>query len=114
MAHLDDHRHAFIDSNNKVIEILVFDETAHDSDILEQVKNAIGASDVLCCCTNGQAFVNGYWRNNEFTPPQPYASWIYDETNKDWVAPIPMPTDAVYTWNEQKLEWEFLIALPTE
>jgi len=114
MAHFDDHRHAFIDTNNKVISILVFDESAHNSEILEEAKNIIGATDIICCCTNGQAFVNGYWRNGEFTSPQPYPSWTYNETEKDWDAPVPMPTDAIYTWNEEKLEWEFLIALPTE
>jgi len=114
MAHLDDHRHAFIDNNNKVIEVFVFEESAHDSILLEEVKNLVGAVEAICCCTHGKAHINSYWRNGEFTEPQPYPSWIYNETEKDWDAPVPMPTDAIYTWNEGKLEWEFLIALPTE
>jgi hypothetical protein len=112
--HLEDHRHAFIDDNNKVIAVLVFDQSGHDDEILDQSKELLNAADVICCCTHGNAYIDGYWRNGEFTFPQPYPSWTYDDVTKEWNAPVPMPTDAVYTWNEEQLEWEYLIALPTE
>ena len=45
-----------------------------------------------------------------FIPPQPYASWVLDETTCNWGAPIPLPSDSgtedadgniiTYTWDE--------------
>jgi hypothetical protein len=41
-----------------------------------------------------------------FVPPQPFASWIYNEINYSWDAPTPMPTDVPRFWNEKLLTWE--------
>jgi hypothetical protein len=38
-----------------------------------------------------------------FIPPQPYASWVLDDTCL-WVAPIPMP-DGDYVWDEDAGDW---------
>lgn len=41
-----------------------------------------------------------------FIAPQPYPSWILNETTCLWNAPIPMPTDGKpYTWNESSGTW---------
>ncbi len=40
-----------------------------------------------------------------FIPPTPYASWTLNEDTCLWDAPIPMPTDGVYTWNESTTSW---------
>jgi hypothetical protein len=112
--HLENHPHAFLDQNNKVLNVAIFDENGHDSDLIQVIKNDLQATEVICCCSNGIAYVGGYWRNNKFTDPQPYPSWTYDEITLTWVPPVSKPEDAVYTWNEDKLEWEFLIAFPTE
>ena len=41
-----------------------------------------------------------------FIAPQPYASWILDETTCLWDSPIPYPTDGKnYSWNEEQLSW---------
>ena len=41
-----------------------------------------------------------------FIPPQPYLSWIFNETMLDWDAPIPYPTDGkVYAWDESIQNW---------
>lgn len=42
---------------------------------------------------------------NAFIPPQPYASWTLNEENCLWDAPIPMPADGVYTWDETTQSW---------
>lgn len=48
---------------------------------------------------------------NAYIPPQPYLSWIFDETTLDWVAPIPYPTDGkTYIWDEQIQNW---VEVPT-
>ena len=40
---------------------------------------------------------------------QPYPSWTYNETTKEWEAPIPMPDDGrQYNWNEVFQTWDLL------
>lgn len=34
-----------------------------------------------------------------FTPPRPYDSWVLDETNNIWEAPLTKP-DGAYRWDE--------------
>lgn len=42
-----------------------------------------------------------------FIAPQPYTSWILDETTCQWKAPVDYPTDGErYTWNEETLTWD--------
>jgi hypothetical protein len=41
-----------------------------------------------------------------FIPPQPFASWVLDETIAQWQAPILYPTDGkMYTWDEDTTSW---------
>jgi hypothetical protein len=41
-----------------------------------------------------------------FISPQPYPSWVLDEDTCLWVAPVPMPEDGDYTWNEDTQSWD--------
>jgi|APSaa5957512535_1039671.scaffolds.fasta_scaffold32427_3 hypothetical protein len=42
-----------------------------------------------------------------FIPPQPYPSWVLNETTCQWEAPIAYPEGmGVYRWNEQANSWE--------
>lgn len=42
-----------------------------------------------------------------FIPPQPYPSWLLDETTCLWQPPIPYPDDGgMWTWNEHLQQWE--------
>jgi len=42
-----------------------------------------------------------------FIPPQPFASWILNETTCLWDSPTPYPTDnKKYLWNESTKAWE--------
>jgi hypothetical protein len=47
-----------------------------------------------------------------FVVPQPYPSWSLD-ANHDWQPPTPMPTEGLWSWNEETLSWNEL-ELPTE
>ena len=41
-----------------------------------------------------------------FIPPQPFASWLLNETTCLWDAPTPRPNDEKrYVWNEEQLVW---------
>jgi hypothetical protein len=45
--------------------------------------------------------------NDVFYEPQPYPSWILNNTTWLWQAPIAMPTDnKYYQWNESITNWE--------
>ena len=40
-----------------------------------------------------------------FIPPQPFASWTLNETTCLWEAPVPMPEEGQYIWNESITNW---------
>jgi hypothetical protein len=45
--------------------------------------------------------------NDVFYEPQPYPSWILNNTTWLWEAPVAMPTDnKYYQWNESITNWE--------
>jgi len=48
-----------------------------------------------------------------FIPPQPYASWVLNESSCLWNPPVAMPSDAgqgeppkMYNWNEETKAWD--------
>ena len=44
--------------------------------------------------------------NDVFYAPQPFASWLLNETTWTWEAPTPMPSDDKrYTWDEATTSW---------
>lgn len=44
-----------------------------------------------------------------FIPPQPYPSWLLNETTCQWYAPVPMPDDGkIYVWDESIVNWVVL------
>ena len=50
----------------------------------------------------------GYTYDKEkdaFIPPQPFASWKLNETTCLWEAPVAMPEDGHYIWNENITNW---------
>lgn len=51
----------------------------------------------------------GYTYDNArdaFIPPQPFASWILNETTCLWEAPTPYPIDGKsYVWDENNKNW---------
>ena len=45
-------------------------------------------------------------QRDAFIAPQPFASWVLDETTCLWGAPTSMPTDGkFYTWDEATTSW---------
>ena len=42
-----------------------------------------------------------------FIPPQPFASWVLNETTCLWESPVPYPTDGKeYIWDELTISWK--------
>ena len=100
---------AEIDSNNKVIRVLVGDNNASDEG--EAFMKSLGGRWVKTSY-NGNIRKNyagiGYeYRSgiDAFVAPQPYPSWSLDVDAK-WQPPTPYPTDdKMYSWNEETTEW---------
>jgi hypothetical protein len=48
--------------------------------------------------------------NDVFYAPQPYASWVLNNTTWTWEAPTPYPADGkAYTWNEETTSWNEVV-----
>ena len=44
--------------------------------------------------------------NDVFYAPQPYTSWVLNNTTWTWEAPVAMPTDdKMYAWDETTTSW---------
>ena len=114
MAHF-----AKIDENNVVTQVVVVDnkDTADASGV---EKEYIGAAfcERLLGGTWKQTSYNGNFRKNyagigytynadidAFVPPQPYASWLLNNDTAQWQAPVPMPTEGMWRWDEDAGEW---------
>jgi hypothetical protein len=115
MAHF-----AQLDKNNMVTQVIV----VSDNDCLDangQESEAVG----IAFCKNlfGGRWIQTSYNSNirvryagigyrydeihdAFIPPQPFSSWIFNEQNLDWKAPVPYPSDGnVYNWDENNLNW---------
>ena len=48
--------------------------------------------------------------NDVFYEPQPYPSWVLNQSTWLWEAPIPMPQDSKkYDWDEATTSWQEII-----
>jgi hypothetical protein len=124
MAHF-----AQLDDNNVVTQVIV---VANEELLLDGVESEIKGV-IFCKSLFGedtkwkQTSYNGNFRKNYagigytydvandwFYAPQPYPSWTLD-TDARWQAPVPYPTidpenPKFYTWNEETLSWDEVIA----
>lgn len=117
MAHF-----AELDKNNQVLRVIVVSNNVI-KDPSGQESEALGVA--FCQSLFGtknwrQTSYTGSMRKNfaaqgyaydiyrdAFIPPQPYESWVLDETTCQWTAPIPYPGDAdhPYRWDEYLKAW---------
>ena len=110
MAH-----YAFLDTNNRVTEVIV---GVHETELIDGKTPEEFYStfrNQTCVRTSYNAATNGYRKQyagigftydhirDEFVAPQPYESWTLDENN-DWQPPTPKP-DGDYYWNEATQTW---------
>jgi hypothetical protein len=108
MAH-----YAFLDENNVVTEVITgIDETKliEGLDTETWYGNFRGQTCKRTSYNNNirkQYAGIGYTYdaiNDVFIAPQPYPSWSLDN-NFDWQPPTPMPTEGMWTWDEDNLSW---------
>ena len=122
MAHF-----AQLDENNVVTQVIVVSNNELlDASGVEREEMGIGFCQRLFGGNWKQTSYNhnfrkryagiGYTYNAEldaFIPPKPFASWILNNTEANWEAPVAMPADAgmsegqkMYTWNEETTSWD--------
>jgi len=118
MAHF-----AQLDSNNIVTQVLVVNnsEILDDNNVEQESLGVTFLQGLLGSDTTWkQTSYSGNIRKNyagigytydssrdAFIPPQPYASWVLNETTCLWEAPVPYPTDDnFYDWNETDQQWD--------
>ena len=118
MAHF-----AQLDNLNTVTQVIV----VHNNELIDQNGNESEEKGIQFCKsifgeqTNWiQTSYNGTFRKNfagygykydevhdAFIPPQPYLSWVLNNTTFVWEPPIPYPSDdKIYIWNESTLAWD--------
>ena len=108
MAH-----YAYIDENNIVVDIIVGkDETETINGLSTEEYYALGTPYFVKRTSynsnmRGTYAGIGYSYNADediFITPQPYPSW--HRVGSFWEAPTPMPSDGMYSWNEETLSWD--------
>lgn len=114
---------ARIDDDNVVVEIIVAEQSAIDSGMFGDTSkwirtsyNTHGGEHIL----GGEPLRKNYATVgmvydrmlDAFIQPQPYPSWILDETTGYYKPPVEYPIDGMmYVWDEELLQWNEI--LPT-
>lgn len=125
MAHF-----AQIDENNKVTQVIVVhNNETHVGGVESEEKGIKFCKSLFGDNTQWiQTSYNGNFRKNyagightydvardAFIAPQPFASWLLNETTCQWEAPTPYPTDGkFYTWDEATTSWKEVAQLAGE
>jgi len=111
-----------LDENNFVIQVLVVsDDQEHRGEEFLSVDLGLGGRWVQTSYNTrgGQHLYGGTpFRKNfgsigyeyredldAFIAPKPYESWVLDEDTCQWIAPVAMPIEGKYIWNENSLSW---------
>jgi hypothetical protein len=104
--------YAFLDSNNVVTEVIPGKDQGLDNIDWEQWYGEFRGQVCKRCRTDG--FRKNYGdigftydpTRDAFIPPQPFSSWVLNESTCLWDAPTPMPTDGQrYQWDEATTSW---------
>lgn len=109
MAH-----YAFIDSNNKVTQVIVgrnedevvdgiSDWEAHYAEVYGQRCVRTSYNHKIRKQYAGIGYTYDAVKD-QFVAPKPYASWTLDSHN-DWQPPTPKPKDEPMLWDETSLSW---------
>lgn len=84
--------YAVLNENNIVINTIV------TSDDFIAEENFIEYSE------SNPAYIGGDYFEGNFYAPKPFLSWSRGG-NGQWVAPVAMPLDGEYSWDEEAQQW---------
>lgn len=80
-------------------DVVVNTIIADSKEIAENLTNAV--------CIEAEAAGIGFIYDEELglvLPPKPFESWILNEEQTDWVAPVEKP-EGDFVWDEETLDW---------
>lgn len=110
MAH-----YAFLDENNIVTEVIVGRDEWEVVDGISDWETYYGSKRNQVCIRTSY---NGNIRKNfagigftydegrdAFIAPKPFESWILIEETCQWSAPVSMPTEGRWAWDESVVNW---------
>jgi hypothetical protein len=104
--------YAFLDLNNVVTEVIGGKDQGSENTDWEQWYGEFRGQ--VCKRSRADGFRKNYAgigyiydaTRDAFIPPQPFLSWILNESTCLWDAPTPMPTDGqFYRWDEPTTSW---------
>lgn len=109
MAHF-----AKLNSENVVDQVVV----VHNNDAPDEASGIAFLNNLFGDANWVQTSYNGNIRKNyagvgyaydlgrdAFIAPQPFPSWTLVEETCQWSAPVPVPTDGMYSWDESTTSW---------
>lgn len=109
MAHF-----AKLNSENVVNQVVV----VHNNDAPDEISGVTFLNNLFGNANWVQTSYNGNIRKNyagvgytydssrdAFIAPQPFPSWVMSEETCLWSAPVPVPTDGMYSWDESTTSW---------
>jgi len=94
------------------------DELAHDGWIYRRTsyntRGGVHYTDGQPSADQSKAFRKNYAgigytydsERNAFVPPKPFNSWVLNEDSCLWDAPVPMPEEGRWTWDEDTVIWK--------
>ena len=102
---------AFLDSNNVVTQIVQSPDDGQDWAAIWGQKHdcdcIVTAKDGSIRNKYAQPGDSYYADIDAFLEPKPYESWVLNESEKKWQAPVEMPDDEdlIFAWDESKENW---------
>ena len=104
---------AEVDENNVVLRVTVGDnEDPNGDEGYKWLIDNLGGTWIKTSYNNNTrkrfAMVGGTYSEeyDAFIPAKYFSSWIFDEEELDWKAPVDYPQDDKdYYWNEETLSW---------
>ena len=108
---------AEIDKDNKVIRVTVGDNNDPGGDEgYSWLVNNLGGTWIKTSYNNNirknYAAIGFVYdkKLDAFIPPKPFESWILNQEQCIWEAPIEFPEDGkLYTWDEETISWKEII-----
>ena len=109
MAH-----YAYLDTNNTVVAVIV---GKNETELINGLDTEIYYAQGTSYTVKRTSYNNNIRKNyagigftydtvrDAFIAPKPYASWVLDEATCRWTAPVAMPSEGYWRWDEATVSW---------
>ena len=111
-------KYAVLNSENKIIDLLAFEEPVNNVDVFVEAQKIIHNQEVFLVKVEDESSPHtiGFIYNGvDFKPEKPFPSWLWDEDKWIWRPPSFHPEgsqelsgnydDSGFIWNEEARQW---------